>query len=1613
MRDQTRIRILLALLAAFVAQALFNGQFLGIRLPVIWNMDLRFGAACVLLVVAMALFGRSATHVGTETEPPDSAGVAGLRLPSRVALRIGTGGTGLAIVFYVISLALYLIRGEDALVQGLWLASLALLVISQVAQSNSLDPGQQDGHTIWWEWGLVATIVLAAFGLRYWHLTEIPSNLHGDISSYGLQALEILHSPQAQWFRTGWSDAPMFDFVVMSWSMRLFGENLFGLSMSSVIQGTLTVLALYLLGKELFGWRVGAIAASLLAISYTHIQFSRIVTTASPLLSIILLFYFLFRGFRTGRRPWFVLAGLSLGIGLLGYYASRVGAVVVSLLLLWMFLWQRKAVFANVRNWLAFGVGALLGFGPMMGFVFSSFDAFVGRGSIVTLLNPQVTAHLMEKYRVATMGEVLLEQVKRTFLTFHFYPDASTHFGFPGPMVDALTAALLVLGAGYSLTRLRKAEHFTLITWVLITLVLGGVVTNDPPFWPHLVIVLPAVAILAALAAERAWAGLAQPFGQRGEVVIGLLLAAAIAVVGVRNWQAYYDQVRDNAEPRVRIARYLQSLPAGYQVRVVTDPFSWRERELQFLARGVAGADITADQLRSALPLPLNVPAVFILTPNHKDLLPFLQSTYPSGQVTEHADQSESVAFLSYTAGPAPTMQPSQRPIGLLSGDNLGLVGLVLAGATLVLLLTLRHKPVQEILRVCKEIMAAKWGQHKVSQSQTVVSIQAEAQSTLVESEISAERQRSHGRLVAGVAGTVLALVLAYLAQGIYDGNSNVQVASLFKDRMALDWSENGRLWFGSGLYLLALVLFGIVVPHSETRGNPKQIEPNGFPLLLGHLRGKLTLLITTRWASLVVLGVGLLLYVLSMLRFVGQGEDVQVQWLWAGGMILFVASQWTWPWRRRSHDPRTEFSPRFKWSNIAVVAAILAAAFWLRFNQLETIPSDFHGDMSSYGLQARQLLLGVENRLFHEGWASIPLLGYLPSAVFMRLFGDNLFGLNMTAVAEGMISLLGLYLLVWRVFDRHRPAVLATGALAINVAHIHFSRIAAYMDPWPFGIFALFLVVDGLKARRPLSFAVAGVLLGLDIQMYYSGRVIFFILAAFLVYVLIFRRHWLFQNVGGLVLLLLGFLVAFGPGLIYFVRNWDLFMERSREVLIFNPPVMVHSYSKYLTDSVTGVVLEQVKRSLLMFNYSIDSSTQFGYPHPLFSSLVSPLVVLGFGYSVRRWRTLGTALALIWLVLVMVVGSILTDNAPFWPRLVGMMVIGAVLAGLALDRIWAALEQVGQTFQATGKLESQRHLASKLACAPLLGTAVVAFLIFAGWQDWDLYSRTVQNNARPQARIGRFLYSLPPEIAACGFTKPYELRVRETYFLAWPRVVVDLPSDGPDALVERCPGPPFVWILYPNHLNRLAALRARWPDGVVQEHRDLNAVHVFTSYLVMDGQATAGALSLPPTQVPAATAEPQKGIPSFAAYNSDGSPFMPQRTFLGDTSSAVWEIAVGQVQVTGESFVLQVGPVPGHDAVYDYVRLVAASGQEYRFEAEDVAITRGDAFAAREGADGHWWLQNYARFSNGQGLVVQKQEMVPVLVTTMPVPDGIYSLFVGSFKGDKSNGIFALGLRW
>ncbi|MEI2690610.1 MAG: glycosyltransferase family 39 protein [Anaerolineae bacterium] len=644
-------------------------------------------------------------------------------------------------------------------------------------------------------------------------------------------------------------------------------------------------------------------------------------------------------------------------------------------------------------------------------------------------------------------------------------------------------------------------------------------------------------------------------------------------------------------------------------------------------------------------------------------------------------------------------------------------------------------------------------------------------------------------RHLARLLGVSFALALAYAGQ--YLLNQPDHWSPLLA---LLPVAHFGQPTLAIGLLLAGALLFAVAAPALEigrtTRGAAGAASPfDDHP---------------TRWSRPLFLA-ALLSYALSAGLYLLEGESAWVRGLWLAGIVLLVASQTPWDaaralpahWRR---EGRSYLLP----------GLLLLTAAFLRFYRLGDLPQDLHGDMASHGLQALALLAGRVDGIIALGWADIPMTGFLPTALMMRLSGDTgTLGLGLASALGGVLSVWGLYIWLNETLGR-RVALIGAALLAVSYTHIHFSRIAEYMDPVPFAVWSLAMLAIGLRRRQSLPFVLSGLLLASACLMYYSGRVTLVIVALFLLYLLLVERRLLWANRRGLLWLALGAVIALGPMLLLILLEPAGWLQRSREVWVFNPPVLEHSRHKYGVETVGQIMAEQARRSLLMFNLSIDSSTQFGFPRPLVDPVTGPLVVLGMAYALAHLRRWPVGLLAIALGTVVVVGSILTDNPPFWPRLVFVLAPAMGLAALAIDRCWSALtDAFGQE---TGRIAS---------------ILVVAGLLYVGLLNWTLYYQEAVHSGRPRALVGRLAATLPADAAVCivpdgedgWIHAPDE---REIAFLMGerPGYAVELDAAGHIATYPSpCLQAGAVWIVPQSRASVLSQIQQRLPGAAVVAH--------------------------------------------------------------------------------------------------------------------------------------------------------------------------------------------------
>src|SRR5579859_7168284 len=201
-----------------------------------------------------------------------------------------------------------------------------LIIIAGVAGVLILMAPREIGATevdepLAYEKELLVLILVFGAAMRLWNLAGIPEGVWYDEAQNGIVANRILTDASYRPVYIGdLTQLPALFFYYIAAFIAIVGPNILAVRLASASLGILTIPLIYLLGKELYGARIGLIAAGLLALDRTHINFSRFgMNGITAPFFLVLTLYFVIRALRTGQTRYFVGVGVTLGLGLYSY----------------------------------------------------------------------------------------------------------------------------------------------------------------------------------------------------------------------------------------------------------------------------------------------------------------------------------------------------------------------------------------------------------------------------------------------------------------------------------------------------------------------------------------------------------------------------------------------------------------------------------------------------------------------------------------------------------------------------------------------------------------------------------------------------------------------------------------------------------------------------------------------------------------------------------------------------------------------------------------------------------------------------------------------------------------------------------------------------------------------------------------------------------------------------------------------------------------------------------------------------------------------------------------------------------------------------------------------
>jgi 4-amino-4-deoxy-L-arabinose transferase-like glycosyltransferase len=450
----------------------------------------------------------------------------------------------------------------------LWLAAFLLFLTAAFQWDRqrqvSLSPRLARADLLWMLGLFTAGVLIGTYRLQ-----GLPDQLMGDEGSFWTIARDIavgIFKPSI--FTSGVYTFPVFSSVIQAWFLRLFGIDLWGWRMGSMLMGMLTVPPLYLLAREAFDRRIAVASSVALIVSPYFIDFSRLgYNNIQALFFVTLALYWLYLGVQRRSAFYLLLAGGMSGLGFYTYFAARF-ALIISLafvVLLWLF---RRI---NFRSLLFILVVLLLGFGLIAspyivhgyatdphGMTYKTWESvFINTFNGLQFYTPEqlfavappFTVNGNELFYNPQIYLILIARgILRTLIVIQKAGIISEHY-VAFPLAGTVGSIFYFLGLGIITWRFKQPRSQLVLLWFLANVLGLSALNTVPPRQTHMVMIIPALALMTGIGLNALAAGLGSLHVHLKRATLPLLVLL-LALTGAGGLYDFFGRVPRQYHPQ-------------------------------------------------------------------------------------------------------------------------------------------------------------------------------------------------------------------------------------------------------------------------------------------------------------------------------------------------------------------------------------------------------------------------------------------------------------------------------------------------------------------------------------------------------------------------------------------------------------------------------------------------------------------------------------------------------------------------------------------------------------------------------------------------------------------------------------------------------------------------------------------------------------------------------------------------------------------------------------------------------------------------------------------------------------------------------------------------------
>lgn len=237
------------------------------------------------------------------------------------------------------------------------------------------------------------------------------------------------------------------------------------------------------------------------------------------------------------------------------------------------------------------------------------------------------------------------------------------------------------------------------------------------------------------------------------------------------------------------------------------------------------------------------------------------------------------------------------------------------------------------------------------------------------------------------------------------------------------------------------------------------------------------------------------------------------------------------------------------------IIAAILAAAMYVRLKDFKLIPPGFFTDDVYTVIKAKEILAGRTTIYLEENIIQQTILPYWLAIMFshvVRYFSDSI---RAVSVMFGLMNVLFIYLFARELFNR-RTAVISAAIMSVMFLHVLYSRsYVTWVEVPACATAAYYFYFAGSRKGSTVYLVLAGFFAGLSLYFYSASKAIPLVLAGFFILSLFVSRdekNTFSARMAGFMLLGFTAVLTFYPVIDYILRPNSNYFGRIKDVNIF-----------------------------------------------------------------------------------------------------------------------------------------------------------------------------------------------------------------------------------------------------------------------------------------------------------------------------------------------------------------------------------------------------------------------------------------------------------------------------